>query len=104
MLTTELVLVDVLDGIAGRGRYRREVVARLIQAMVANPMIEIVPVTSQQVWQAFERYEARPEQSWSLTDCASFLLMEQRGITEALAHDQDFVQSGFRALLQDDVP
>ena len=27
----------------------------------------------------------------AITDCASFLIMEQRGITEALAYDRDFV-------------
>jgi len=27
--------------------------------------------------------------------------MEERGITEALAHDQHFVQVGFRALLRE---
>ena len=37
---------------------------------------------------------------WSLTDCASFLVMEERGITEALAYDRDFEQAGFVSLLR----
>ena len=49
---------------------------------------------------AFELYSFRQDQSWSLTDCASFLVMEERGITEALAHDRDFEQAGFTALLR----
>ncbi len=36
-----------------------------------------------------------------LTDCASFLVMEKRGIAEALAYDRDFEQAGFVALLRD---
>ena len=39
-------------------------------------------------------------QTWILTDCASFLVMEERNITEALAYDRDFEQAGFTALLR----
>ena len=42
-----------------------------------------------------------PDQTWSLTDCASFLVMEERNITEALAYDPDFEQAGFTALLRE---
>jgi predicted nucleic acid-binding protein len=38
-------------------------------------------------------------QRWGLTDCASFLIMEEKGITEALSADRDFQQAGFNALL-----
>ena len=51
---------------------------------------------------ALARYAQRPDQSWSLTNCASFLVMEQRGITEALAYDRDVEQDGFVALLRGD--
>jgi len=44
----------------------------------------------------------RPDQSWSLTDCASCLIMREQGIQEALAHDKHFEQMGFKALLRDD--
>jgi predicted nucleic acid-binding protein len=38
---------------------------------------------------------------WSLTDCASFVIMDQRQIAEALTHDRHFEQRGYRALLRD---
>jgi predicted nucleic acid-binding protein len=40
------------------------------------------------------------DKSWSLTDCASFLIMEEMQITVALAHDRHFVQAGFQTLLR----
>jgi predicted nucleic acid-binding protein len=52
--------------------------------------------------EAVERYNQRPDKSWGLTDCASFLIMEERGISEALTHDEHFVQAGFAALLRDE--
>jgi predicted nucleic acid-binding protein len=40
------------------------------------------------------------DKSWSLTDCASFLIMEAMGIREALTYDNHFLQAGFTALLR----
>jgi predicted nucleic acid-binding protein len=45
-------------------------------------------------------YRRVPDKEWSLTDCASFALMRQRGVSEALAHDHHFEQAGFIALLR----
>jgi len=39
------------------------------------------------------------DKEWSLTDCISFVLMKQEGVTEALTADAHFVQAGFKALL-----
>jgi predicted nucleic acid-binding protein len=36
---------------------------------------------------------------WSLTDCISFVVMEERGVTEALTSDRHFEQAGFASLL-----
>jgi predicted nucleic acid-binding protein len=46
----------------------------------------------------------RPDKEWSLTDCISFVVMKQRGLTQALAHDQHYEQAGFGALLRRDPP
>jgi predicted nucleic acid-binding protein len=44
-------------------------------------------------------YESRPDKAWSLTDCISFVVMNQHGLTEALTGDHHFEQAGFTALL-----
>ena len=59
-----------------------------------------MPQTSAQFDAAVDRYASRLDKNWSLTDCASFILMEEMDITEALAHDRDFEQAGFVALLR----
>lgn len=46
-----------------------------------------------------ELYNARDDKDWSLTDCISFVVMEEHGIKEALTGDRHFEQAGFRALL-----
>ena len=52
------------------------------------------------VQEAIELYNNRPDKSWSLTDCTSFILMRSRGITQALTADRHFEQAGFTALLK----
>jgi len=47
----------------------------------------------------FLAINARNDKDWSLTDCISFIVMEEHGITEALTGDRHFEQAGFRALL-----
>jgi predicted nucleic acid-binding protein len=42
---------------------------------------------------------ARPDKDWSLTDCISFIAMEDQRITDALTGDKHFTQAGFRVLL-----
>ncbi len=101
VVTTQLVLVEALDAMAGMGEFRRRFAAQMVQRLEDEPDVEIVPQTDAQFRAAVERYAARPDQRWSLTDCASFLVMEERNITEALAYDRDFEQAGFTALLRE---
>jgi hypothetical protein len=42
----------------------------------------------------------RPDKDWSLTDCISFVVMEDENIKEALTADHHFEQAGFVALLK----
>ena len=101
MVTTQMVLVETLNGVAREGEHLRRLATELVHELQNDPYTEIVPQTAIQFGTAFERYENRPDQKWSLTDCASFLLMEERKIWEALAHDRDFEQAGFVALLRE---
>ena len=53
---------------------------------------------------AVKLYESRPDKSWSLTDCFSFVVMEQRQVTCALSTDHHFQQAGARLVLVEDPP
>lgn len=48
-------------------------------------------------WQLLRR---RPDMQWSWVDCASFVVMEQREIREALTTDHHFEQAGLIRLLK----
>ena len=100
IVTTEMVLTEVFADFSRKGGRRREYVSRMVRGIRANAHVEIVETSSALFWDAVDLYEARPDQSWSLTDCSSFLVMERLGIVEALAYDRDFEQAGFAALLR----
>ena len=99
-VTTEMVLGEFLTCMSRRGEHHRTGAAQLVKDLASNPDVEVVPQTSAQFEAAVGRCASRPDQQWSLVDCASFVLMEHRDIREALAHDRDFQQAGFVALLK----
>lgn len=97
-LTTEMVLDELMAALSQLSV--RALVTRGVEAIRANPNVEVVPQTSIQFREAFELYKRMTDKEWSLTDCASFELMKARGISEALAHDRHFEQAGLVALLR----
>jgi predicted nucleic acid-binding protein len=98
-VTTEAVLLEVGNAMA-RPPLRRLAVALLAEVR-SNPSYEIVSLTSELLAQGIEFFAARSDKEWGLVDCISFVVMEDRGIREALSADQHFVQAGFRALLRE---
>lgn len=100
VVTTQMVLTEALDAMASMGEFRRKLAAQMVQVLEDNPDVEIVPQTDAQFQAAIKRYADRSDQRWGLTDCASFLVMEERNLTDALAYDRDFEQAGFVALLR----
>ncbi len=76
----------------------------LLARLCSDPAIERL-AASPQLWEVGIRFHAeRADKEWSLTDCISFLVMRERGITQALAADHHFEQAGFEALLRRDPP
>lgn len=58
IVTTEMVFAELL-GLLGRTTELRNVVARAVDAIFADPNTEVVPQTSLQFRAAFDRYKAR---------------------------------------------
>jgi predicted nucleic acid-binding protein len=100
IVTSEMVLVEVLDFFSSYGTTLRSFAASAVEAVTKDPNVTVVPQTRDLFRKAMQRYRTRPDKDWSLTDCSSFLLMEERGIKEALAHDHHFEQAGFVVLLR----
>lgn len=68
--------------------------------MKSSPHVEIIHVDPMLDKQAWELLKNRPDKEWSLVDCSSFVLMQQRGMIEAFTTDHHFEQAGFMRLLK----
>ena len=101
IVTSHMVLVEFLNYMGGRGQNWRGKAGLIVRSLADDPSVEVIPQTGDQFDSAVTRYLNRLDKDWSLTDCASFVAMERWNISEALAHDHDFEQAGFVALLRD---
>jgi predicted nucleic acid-binding protein len=102
IVTSEMVLTELLNDFAGRGENLRRIAVNLIQHMREDSQALISPQTSALFREAFLLYSNRGDKAWSQTDCASFCIMTDHGITQALTHDRHFEQAGFVALLREE--
>ncbi|MDZ8069463.1 MAG: PIN domain-containing protein [Nostoc sp. DedQUE08] len=100
IVTSEMVLTEVLNDFSSRGEYFRQAAANLIRSLYRHPNTTIIPQTSIQFQAALTLYEQRADKEWSQTDCVSFKIMEEQIIAEALAYDRHFVQAGYTALMR----
>ena len=101
IVTSQMVLTEFLNHYAALGQSFRQHAVQVVRSLQDDADVEVVPQTETQFAAALTLYAQRPDKEWGLTDCASFLIMQERGITEALAHDDHFQQAGFVALLRD---
>lgn len=97
MVTTQAVLLEIGNALS-RLRHRYAAVM-LLQALEADPNVIIITLSEELFLHAVKLYTTRPDKKWGLTDCVSFVVMQERKITEALTVDEHFQQAGFRALL-----
>jgi len=100
IVTSEMVLTELLNTFSEAGGTQRRATASYVASLRDQGDVAIYPQTSQLFERAFSLYKQRGDKGWSLTDCASFTIMEEQHLTAALTHDQHFVQAGFDALLR----
>ena len=98
MLTTEWVLLELADGLA-RTR-QRQIFGQTRQQLLTAKDCRVLPLDMGLYEEGIQRYSARTDKDWSLTDCLSFVVMEREGIHEALTGDRHFEQAGFVALMK----
>ena len=95
--TTQWVLTEVADAFAGVPQ-RRELQAKF-RVLEEDRGTQIAAASPELFERGLALYNARPDKEWSLTDCISFVVMADEGLTEALTGDRHFEQAGFKAML-----
>jgi uncharacterized protein len=98
-VTTWAVLLEIGNALS-KVHYRHAAV-QLLSSLHSDSNVEIVPLSGLLLERAVKLYAERPDKEWGLTDCVSFVVMDERGIGDALTADEHFKQAGFRALLRE---
>ena len=97
LVTTDYIVIEL--GNYFRRPQERGYFLAVLGALAAESTATVVPASRDLQKKGFELYSARPDKSWSLTDCLSFVVMDQLGLAEALTTDRHFEQAGFAVLL-----
>jgi predicted nucleic acid-binding protein len=96
-VTTAWVISEVAASLAPAKL--RSAFVELYAELQADPGFTLIPPTQSQFVLGLELYGKRLDKDWSLTDCISFVVMEQEGLRDALTGDHHFEQAGFKTLL-----
>ena len=97
LVTTEFVLLELADALCKPGQ--RDEALALWNVVQTDPAFRLVAASTDLVHRGRELYRLRRDKDWPLTDCTSFIVMQDEQLTEALTGDRHFEQAGFKPLL-----
>ena len=101
IVTTQLVLNEVLNPRSGTSLQLRIAAVELVDRMIQDSRVIIVPQTPEQFDDALNTLRTViDDKEWSITDCASFRVMWEQDIRDALTSDHHFRQARFTILLR----
>lgn len=98
LVTSEAVLIRLFNYFYGWEEEFQAAASKLTENLYDDPSVTIISQTSTLFQEGV--LLQRQHQTWSLTDCVSFKIMEAMGITEALTDNALFEQAGFVALFR----
>ena len=93
LTTTSYVLDEVVTFFNVRGQHAKAV--EVGEMLLGSPSVGMVHVGEDLLRRGFGLLRDRPDKDYSLTDCVSFVLMREHGISVAFAFDKHFEQEGF---------
>ena len=98
LVTTHAILMEV--GAALARTPLRQLARSVLQAAQQDPSLQVLACDTALYEKALALFLAHPDKNWSMTDCASFVVMGNLEITHALSADHHFEQAGFTVLLK----
>ena len=98
LVTTRFVLLEFLDNFSDLRH--REAASQTVRRLAASPQLKVIAASDELYDRGLDLFEKRPDKEWSLTDCSSFVVMQDRKINAALAADRHFSQAGVDPLLR----
>jgi len=101
LLVTDAVLLEIGNGLA---RGFKDEATEVINSFFLSEEVEVVHLTPELFKRGFDLYQKYKDKDWGLIDSISFVVMGERGVTDALTFDRHFEQAGFNAMMTVDTP
>jgi uncharacterized protein len=95
-ITTTFVLDEVVTFLNTRGHHALAVETG--QQILESPTFRLIHVDDGLLSRGWDYFVRHSDKRYSLTDCISFVVMQERGLISALAFDHHFEQAGFHLL------
>lgn len=97
LITTEAILTEIGNALAKP--QSRKLAINTLHNLRNDETVKIIPVDTNLFAKALQLYTSRPDKDWGLTDCISFIVMQEYKLIHALTADHHFEQTGFQILL-----
>jgi predicted nucleic acid-binding protein len=94
LVTTSYVFDEVVTYFNSRGHHRKAV--EVGNNLLYSPSVTVIQVDEELFLTSWDYFRRHQDKQYSLTDCISFVVMEQSNIDIAFAFDQHFTQAGFQ--------
>lgn len=98
VVTHDAVLTEVLAYFCEDGAWARQRAVEGIRS--AALQFNVLPADRPLFIAGLDLYATRPDKEYSLVDCMSMVVMEERGIRHVLTNDHHFTQAGFIVVSQ----
>lgn len=100
IITTNYILTELVALLTSPLKLPRSQIITFVQSLKQSAYVDILHIDVETDAQAWQLLTSREDKNWSLVDCCSFIVMQQRNVTEALTNDNHFEQAGFVQLLK----
>jgi predicted nucleic acid-binding protein len=98
IVTTEAILIEFGNGLSTI-KWRQVAHKWLTRIRKSHTIFTVVSATREILDKAIELYGSRLDKEWGLTDCVSFVVMQEYALTKALMADHHFEQAGYEITL-----
>jgi predicted nucleic acid-binding protein len=93
LVTTSYVFDEVVTLFNSRGQHAKAI--QVGNNLLQSPSVQFIHVETALFYAGWAYFQRHQDKDYSLTNCISFIVMQQLDIRRAFAFDQHFVQAGF---------
>jgi len=100
LVTSNYILAELIALLYSPLRVTKPQQIKILEAIKTASWVNVIHIHRAAEQQAYQLWKSRADKNWSLVDCSSFVLMQDKKITEAITSDHHFEQAGFIRLLK----